>query len=253
MKITSCALHVILIYVCVFLFSNFSLADEARFENTLFIADSHGYGKFGVEIDKYLRTISTNTTSIASCGSSPSTWVNTTANFKATNCGFWKKESDGKEIRVKSHKQSSFTEEIENVKPNLTVVALGTNILTSPQSIEKEKLSIEKMLTQIKQAKSKCIWIGPPDVAKNPFKANLEKGVQEIKALVEKNKCVFIDSTEITKYPKDNKDGIHYGATQAGDWGIDAAEKMNQKILAMPVAKKASAKIKSKPKTDSAN
>lgn len=213
-----------------------------KYESALFIADSHGAGAFGIEVDKYLRTIASQATSVASCGSSPSNWVSGSTTIQKTNCGYWRKKPDGNEIRVPKHELGSLENELDQAKPNLTVVALGTNMLSSPQNIEKEKASIEKMIAQIKKSKSQCIWIGPPDLVKKPFIDNLKNGIKEIRAVVEKNKCVFIDSTEVTTYAKNNKDGIHYGKREAADWGIDASEKINQQLAGLPVLKKAKSK-----------
>ena len=192
---------------------------ESKFDNILFVGDSHSYGNFGSTMDAYLRTIGTKVTSVASCGSSPSNWISSNDRYKKTVCGYWRKDSAGKEIRVKSHAISPLPEELKKTQADLTVVALGTNALSSPQNIAQEKGAIEKMLNQIQEAKSRCIWVGPPDAAKQPFKKNLEQGVKEIRALVEKRGCLFIDSSKITQYPANKSDGIHYGPKEATEWG----------------------------------
>lgn len=203
----------------VFFMLPLSLYAEPTFERALFIGDSHSYGKFGEKIDTYLRSVAGQVDTVASCGSSPSTWLAKGDNYKSTNCGYWSKDSPGHDIRTKSHKIESFSEKMASVKPDLTVVALGTNILASPGNIAQEKKSIEAMLAEIKAAHSKCVWVGPPDVAKNPFKQNLAEGVKEMRELVEKNGCMYIDSTKMTSYPSSNKDGIHYGPQDAAAWG----------------------------------
>lgn len=222
----------------VLLFSICTHATETHFASILFIADSHGDGQFGKEVDRYLRTISDKTISVASCGSSPSTWINEVTNFKETNCGFWKKESTGQETRVKKHVVPSFSNEIKLAKPNLTVIELGTNILLTPKNIDAEMDSIQKMLDEVRKAKSKCIWIGPPNVSKPNLAANLAYGNKKIEALV-KSQCVYIDSTKLTK-PVPEKDGMHYGARQAADWGIDTAEQIEQNLAKLSALKSAS-------------
>jgi len=197
----------------------FSAKAQNQFEKVLFIGDSHAAGYFGIEVDKYLRTLSSDVTTIASCGSSPSTWLTTNANYKSTNCGYWKKDSSGHETKTNSHKVDSFTNEMMTDKPDLTVVALGTNILSSPANITHELPSIEKMLSQIEQAHSQCVWIGPPDLRQNPFKANLSSGVEQIQKLVQKYHCLFVDSTKLTHYPATTKNGIHYDSKDAAEWG----------------------------------
>lgn len=193
--------------------------ESTRFENTLFIGDSHSYGAFGKTVDGYLRTISTNVTSIASCGSSPSNWMRTKDNYQKTVCGYWRKDSASKETRVKDHNINPFPEEFKAINPDLTVIALGTNILSSPANIQREKAAAEKMLIQISQTNSQCIWVGPPDADKQPFKKNLAAGVAELRSLAEKYNCLFIDSSQMTAYKEGSSDGIHYGNNEARAWG----------------------------------
>ncbi len=197
--------------------------------NTVFVGDSHSYGKFGEEIDRYLRSVSKNVTSIASCGSSPSTWMaEKGSKFKSTNCGYWKKDTKSQETRVQEHQVDSFAQELGNLHPDLTVIALGTNILGSPTNITSEKRHIQAMLETVKKNNSECIWIGPPDEGNKNLKANLSAGVKAIKALVEKNDCAFIDSSTLTKYPVGKGDGIHYGPQDSADWGKKVVAKMEK-------------------------
>ncbi|MBO9667413.1 MAG: SGNH/GDSL hydrolase family protein [Bdellovibrio sp.] len=192
----------------------------------LFIGDSHSYGKFGEEVDKYLRTISTDVTSMASCGSSPSTWMASSDNYQSTNCGYWQRDSKGRDTRVKKHKVNSFPEELQRLEPDFTVVALGTNILGSKENIQRELPIVQQMLNEIAKSKSQCVWVGPPDLAKNPFKANLAEGNKALKKLVQKNNCIYVDSTTLTKYQEGTSDGLHYGPKDSAKWGIAVAKKI---------------------------
>ncbi|WP_413294724.1 SGNH/GDSL hydrolase family protein [Bdellovibrio sp. HCB185ZH] len=196
--------------------------------NTVFVGDSHSYGKFGEEIDKYLRSVSKNVTSIASCGSSPSTWMVEGKNFKSTNCGYWRRDIKGKEIRVQEHQVDSLPKELSALHPDLTVIALGTNILSTPTNIQSEKKSIQALLDTVKKNDSECIWIGPPDTSNKNLKLNLADGVKEIKALAEKANCAFIDSSELTKYSAGKGDGIHYGPKDASAWGKQVVAKIEK-------------------------
>lgn len=212
---------------------------SARFENTLFIGDSHSYGAFGKSVDAYLRSISTNVTSIASCGSSPSNWMRTQAAYQKTVCGYWRKDSANKEIRVKDHNISPFPEELKNIKPDLTVIALGTNILASPANIQREKAAAEKMLSQVAQSGSQCVWVGPPDAEKQPFKKNLSAGVSELRTLAEKYNCLFVDSSQMTKYKEGTSDGIHYGNSEAKAWGERVTAELKLKLQSVKDKKSA--------------
>lgn len=220
-----------LLYLCgVLLFTATIQAAETQFQNALFVGDSHSYGEFGKAVDQYLRTISNKVTSTASCGSSPSTWMRDDGKYKSTNCGYWRKNADGKETRVNQHEISLFPQELEKLNPDITVFALGTNILASPSNISSELKFVEKMLAANNQAKSKCIWVGPPDLRKNPFKTNLASGVKQLRTTVEKYNCLYIDSIQLTKYPASSSDGIHYGPNDSRAWGEKVTAEIANKL-----------------------
>ncbi|XGC82299.1 SGNH/GDSL hydrolase family protein [Bdellovibrio bacteriovorus] len=226
---------------------NFGFAAETSFERVLLLGDSHAYGKYGEVLDAHFRKGANDVTSFASCGSSPSTWMTSTANFKTTNCGFWQKNSMDREIRVKSHKLPSFDQEVQKLKPQLTVITLGTNILGNTGNISSEKKHIESMMKSIRAQGSECVWVGPPDLAKDPFKKNLNLGIETLKTLAEENKCHLIDSTSITKYPSGKSDGIHYGPKDSAAWGKAVIEKIKGLKLSPAVGNKQSPQSNPKP------
>lgn len=199
------------------LLSSFSFADTSK--NILIIGDSHSYGPYGTVLDDHYRKQGHRVSSYASCGSSPSTWVRSSKNFQQTNCGYWSKSPNGKETRVKSHKLPSFQEALAQSQPDLTIVSLGTNALSSTQNITNEVRHAESMLENIQKSNSQCVWIGPPDLDKKPFSSNLPEGVRAFKAAAQKYNCKYIDSTRHTQYPKGKSDGIHYGAKDSKAWG----------------------------------
>lgn len=215
--------HLVLITALGFL-SSTALANGAK--NILIVGDSHSYGPYGTVLDDHFRKQGHKVASYASCGSSPSTWVRSSSNFQQTNCGFWSKSPSGKEIRVKSHKLPSFQEAITQSQPNLTIISLGTNALSSSQNIKNEVSHAERMMETLQKANSQCVWIGPPDLDKKPFSANLEQGVRAFKAAAEKYKCKYIDSTRYTSYPKGKSDGIHYSPKDSKAWGEAVAKEL---------------------------
>lgn len=212
--------------ICLHIISLFFIISASASQGVLIIGDSHSYGSYGEVLDSYYRKQGAEVSSYASCGSSPSNWVSDNQNFKATNCGYWSKDSVGRETRVKSHKIPSLTELTIKFKPKITVISLGTNILTSPENIKREIKFAEQMILKIKQTGSDCIWVGPPDLNKNPFKANLTLGVAAIKSTVEKHHCLFVDSRSYTKYSAGKGDGIHYNTKDSKDWGAAIATKL---------------------------
>lgn len=192
----------------------------AKGKSILLIGDSHTAGFFGMALDQSLRKLSDKVTSIGSCGSSPSNWTQSDSKFQQTNCGFWKKNSEGKITSSQKHTTPSFSEALKETQPDVTIIALGTNMLSSPSDIKRELKFIEAMLKKTRESRSQCIWIGPPNLAKDPFRANLLSGISQMKSLIEKSHCEFIDSNNFTRYPSSVKrsDGIHYPKNQAIEW-----------------------------------
>lgn len=211
-------------------------AAEKDFDSVLLVGDSHAYGRYGTVLDSYFRERSAKVSSFASCGSSPSTWTKGSSKFAETNCGFWSKKSADKETRVKSHRLPSFQEELKSTQPDVVVISMGTNILSSPANIDRELKITEGMLKSIQGEKAQCVWVGPPDLSKNPFKANLELGIKKIKELTAKYNCSFIDSSKVTKYPSGKNDGIHYGPQDSARWGQDVVEELKTIVKKPTVA-----------------
>ncbi|UOF02202.1 SGNH/GDSL hydrolase family protein [Bdellovibrio reynosensis] len=226
---------------------NLGFSAENSFERVLLLGDSHAYGKYGEVLDAHFRKNAKQVTSFSSCGSSPSTWMTTSANFKSTNCGFWQKSSADREIRVKSHKLPSFDQEIQKLQPQVTVITLGTNILGSTGNISSEKKHVETMMKSIRAQGSECVWVGPPDLSKDPFKKNLPLGIESLKSLAKENKCHFIDSTAITKYPAGKSDGVHYGPKDSAAWGKAVVKKIEGLKLSPPSSDSVPTDKKSQP------
>ena len=72
----------------------------------------------------------------------------------------------------------------------------------------------------ISEEKSLCIWIGPPDAnSKIVTKAKLKETNLLLIDLAKKNNCHYIDSLLLTKFPAEDKEGIHYSPSLSADWG----------------------------------
>ncbi len=203
---------------------SFSLAKASETTNNptiLYVGDSHSYGKLGSVIEKNLSTISNNIIMESSCGSTASTWLGKSVFYK-TICGFWKKDNT-EEIRTKNHRIPKFAEEIEKYQPQVIIVQLGTNMAASERPTL-SSASIEEMMKKIKEANALCIWIGPPDAnSKIVTKEKLAIVNTLINDLATKNGCHYIDSLKLTKFPKNNPEGIHYPPTLASKWGEKAS------------------------------
>jgi hypothetical protein len=191
----------------------------------LYIGDSHSFGQFGKVMDETLSQVSEHLVIESSCGSTPSTWLGTNT-YQKTVCGFWKK--DGlEELRTKVHSTPNFIEEIENYRPDIVIVQLGTNIAAFENPLGQTK-SIDKMMKTIINKNITCYWIGPPD-ANSPIvtKKKLIITNDLLKKLAKNNNCTFIDSLRLTSFPLNYKEGIHYPSNLSRTWG----EKVSKILL----------------------
>lgn len=204
-----------LLFVCLALYALPSFASGRFYQNILYVGDSHSYGTFGTEMASFLESKSKRAVLYASCGASTSTWLGNKGNEK-TVCGFWSKDGD-KEIRSNKFKTPRFRDLLEEIRPDLTVVQLGTNMAVSnPKAALK---SIEEMLTIIKSNGSKCLWIGPPDAnSKIVSDANIKEINNLLLTLTKKYNCSYIESLKLTTYPSHVKEGIHYPNNDSKEW-----------------------------------
>ncbi len=209
---------------------SFALATAPHlYESVLFVGDDHVAGNFGNVVDTYLRTLAIEVNTIAECGSTPGNWVGVRSDFQAASCGLWQRDEKNREKKQKEFKARSFTEELAKADPDLTIIALGTYMLKSERDIQNEQAAIEKMLDEVDRIQSKCIWIGPPKISKEPFASNLENGVRTLKKVLSKSRCEFIDSTKLSNYK--GKDGLKYQVAAATRWGAQVTheiEKLNR-------------------------
>lgn len=200
---------------------------QAQLENVMFVGDSHAYGKMGSVVEKRLASSAKRIIIQSSCGSTPNTWLGKTG-YEKTVCGYWKKDG-AIEIRSKEHKTPKFKSELEKYKPQVTIVQLGTNIAAGNNPLKSESSVIE-MMSLIREAKSECIWIGPPDAeSKIVTKEKLKKTNEMLSRLAKSYDCQYIDSLTLTVFPKENKEGIHYPPKLSAEWG----EKLSSKILSL--------------------
>ena len=204
------------------LFSN-AFAQEAK--TILYVGDSHSYGKLGTTIEKNLSQKVSRVIMQSSCGATPSTWLGNNK-YEKTVCGFWKKDGN-EEIRSKEHNTPKFVDELAKYRPDVTIVQLGTNIAAGAKP-SNARNSIVAMMKAIKDESSKCIWIGPPDAnSKVVTQVKLKETNDLLISLAKENNCQYIDSLKITKFPADNKEGIHYPPSASAQWG----EKVSVQLL----------------------
>lgn len=208
-----------LTFVFSFLFA-FSLYAKQEM-SVMYIGDSHSYGKLGSVINKNLSERFSNVTSQAGCGATAKTWLGV-GGFEKTVCGYWLKDVEG-EIRSKAHQIPFFGDELKKYNPDIVIVQLGTNMAAANKPLH-SKQSVIDLITMIQEFGAKCIWIGPPD-ANSKIVTKQKVGVvnQMLKEVTTKLGCYYIDSLEVTSFPENNKEGIHYPNSLSAKWGEDVS------------------------------
>lgn len=213
------------LFILTSLFAAISAQATLNNPTILYIGDSHSYGKLGTTIETNLSTISDHVIMESSCGSSAYTWLGKSG-YEKTVCGFWKKDG-ADEVRSTEHQTPKFSDEMARYSPDVVIIQLGTNMAAAQKPLN-SRASIDQLMKEAKVNESECIWIGPPDAnSKVVTKEKLKTINNLIKELAKTNGCFFIDSLQITSFPKDNKEGIHYPSSLSKKWG----EKVSAIIL----------------------
>lgn len=191
----------------------------------LYIGDSHSYGKLGTTVLQNLSTISDHVIMESSCGSTAYTWLGKTG-YEKTVCGFWKKDG-AEEVRSVEHQTPKYSDELAKYRPQVAIIQLGTN-MAAAKNPETARASIDQLMKQAKESGAKCIWVGPPDANHKVVTKDKLKIVNDLLIeLSNANGCDYIDSLQLTSFPKDSKEGLHYPPSLSKEWG----EKISTIIL----------------------
>lgn len=182
-----------------------SSAHTPRQPVILFIGDSHSVELFGMQQDYLLRKIKGfRVATYSICGSTPLSWML----GEQKNCGYFFRETDGKEQRGWEIAAPTLPGLIAAHQPSYTVVELGANMYGHPPEwIEK---TAHEMAMTIVNSGSKCIWIGPPQ-ARNQPEPELGRVFAALQAGIGQY-CLLFDSRNATSYPASGGDGIHFGS-----------------------------------------
>ncbi len=181
-----------------------------KHQDILFVGDSHSVGIFGHALTNLLKdnaSLDAKVTTVASCGSSPSSWLE----GKRTTCGFWRQDHNGNEQSSVKGLTPKLIKLINTVKPKTVIIALGSNLV--PLSKSARLAGTEAMMSQVSNMANQCVWIGPPDSRKFSA-AEINDVYVLLDELSHKYHCNLIDSRKYTHYPKSGGDGLHYGGKE---------------------------------------
>ena len=192
----------------------------------LFIGDSESLGYFGAQLYRSLATERDPRTgraltvwSLWTCASDVTTWLRGGTSY----CGI--RTCNGAGECARDHgpmdrpgriRYAPLTTYLDKVSPRLTVVSLGTNLLSGRGAFSYDWYleSAARLVRQIKNSGSACIWVGPPQVAeKTRTIADYERFSADLANTVQKSGCAYIDSTRLSdrRYiVAADSEGIHY-------------------------------------------
>ncbi len=186
-----------------------------------FIGDSHTAGVFGTRLkDKLGGYLSKGGGSISTFKGVPSASTSNFLNGTQTNAG-------GTIFSTPS------LASVLAKKPQVLVVALGTNQLSASKSWNKEQ--IRAVLKQADAAGTRVVWVGPPDVRgySNEFvdgtkEAAFYAALKEVNAertAAAKKPMRIVDSRKYTKQ-SDTVDRVHFSGTAATKWADEVYQQL---------------------------
>jgi len=201
----------------------------------------------GRELGKLLERDGHQVNVVASCGSSPMSYMSKYKSYK-TRCGYYQKFSGEQKIDKASFDTPKLKDIVKSTKaPDLVVIQQGTNLYWAihqgnAKYVEDkvvEPLKEYQELTSGKSPESKCLWIGPPAILKISGKVvtkdQADLMAKSIQAGITKSgiKCEYVDSRLKTNVSGLSNDGTHYRTGQIDEW-IDHSYKMALKNVNKP-------------------
>ena len=212
-----------------FLAALLSLPAQAK---TLLVGDSHSVGEFGATLENELPALKRYAVS----GSRAGDWLKPKMCPRKEDCPYFRGYVSPKGYFPGEVPKTflGLPRLLKQEKPDLVVVALGTNDanLHCRRATELGIAEITKLAGLIPA--KKCKWVGPPVYTRGPLEkscgADYQKFVNQLKAAVVASGCEFIDSREILD-PKtglaieaDSGDEVHFSAETARIWARSVAK-----------------------------
>ena len=205
--------------------------------DVLLIGDSESLGYFGAQL---YRSIATEPDPKSgrplkvwaywTCGSDVANWLSGSTSY----CGI--RTCNGAGDCARDHgpldrpgrvRYAALSSYVAQVKPRVTIVSLGSNMLTESRGdfrgyYSTYMASIGRLAKQIASGGSQCIWIGPPQASlKTKPLADYERFVADAGKAARAAGCAYIDSNPLSdrKYVlHSDSEGIHYQGDGEKDW-----------------------------------
>ena len=159
----------------------------------LVLGDSHAASTFGRALDLLLRSrANTEVTTVGSCGVAPEAFLRGTPDSR---CGYLQIEAQRMDWQVHKAKAPSLAQLLNQTQPELTVIELGANQLSSAwRDPVQAAADIRELAERVTTFGSKCVWVGPPYGAPKQKPARKIDNVYDLLAQELKGRCELIDS-----------------------------------------------------------
>jgi len=211
--------------------------DWVRPADIVYVGDSESLGYFGDDLYRDLSAQRDPRTgrplrvwTYWTCGSDATTWLMGGTTF----CGI--RSCDGAGQCARDHgpndgpahvKYAPLRRYLGEIKPRLTIVSLGTNIMTThdfdrPAVYQSYLFDVGELIGEIKAAGSRCIWIGPPEPALSTRSiAEYRRLTGDLARIAKAGGCDFVDSDPLSDRAyvlKRDSEGIHYRSEGEKAW-----------------------------------
>ena len=211
--------------------------DWIRPADVLLIGDSESLGYFGAQLYRSLSTEPDPRSgkpltvwSFWTCGSDVATWKRGGTSY----CGI--RTCNGAGDCARDHgpldrpgrvKYLALREYVGRIHPRVTIVSLGSNMLTTRPSTfrayyDTYLATVTQLAGDIARGNSQCVWIGPPQASTTtkPVK-DYERFVADVGRTAREAGCVFIDSNPLSDRAfvlRGDPEGIHYQGAGERAW-----------------------------------
>jgi hypothetical protein len=220
----------------------------------MFVGDSQGLGFFGAQLYRSLATERDakadrvlKVWALWTCGSDVASWdrgATTYCGIRTCNGAGDCARDHGPFDRPGRVRYAALSRYLGLVRPRVTIVSLGTNMLTS-RGFEFRGYygaylaEAAKLAGQIQASGSACIWIGPPQTAlKTRPLAEYEQFDVDFGRAVTGKGCRYIDSDKLSDRAyvlKGDPEGIHYQGTGEKAWEAKVWQQLEPALRAVLV------------------
>jgi len=216
---------------------NIVTGDWIKPADILFIGDSESLGYFGAQLYRAMTDERDPKTrkpltvwSFWTCGSDAQSWLSGATSYcgiRTCNSAGECARDHGPDDRPGHVRYAAFQHYLAKVQPRIAILALGVNMLSLHdrsfrRSYDGYLESVTTLAGQVRDAGSRCIWIGPPQVALRTRSAeDYGRFSFDLGRAARRAGCGYIDSNPLSdrRYvaPRDSE-GIHYQPAGEKAW-----------------------------------